>query len=115
MLRWNFVLEGWSMRKSILVKPDLKLIVLGAMVIVVLHDVFTKGMSEPSAFLNHEYAVAWMTDAELARLIERVDASPNSAGYLLISEAYEKRGDMRKALYFVRKAEAIAPQQDVEE
>jgi len=103
------------MRKSILVKPDLKLIVLGALVIVVLHDVFTKGMSEPSAFLNHEYAVAWMTDADLERLIERVDTSPNSAGYLLISEAYEKRGDMRKALYYVRKADAIAPQQDFED
>ena len=103
------------MRKSILVKPDLKLIVLGALMIAVLHGVFSKGMSEPSAYLNHEYSVAWMTDAELVRLIERVDATPKSAGYLLIIEAYEKRGDMRKALYYVRKAEAIAPQLDDED
>ena len=79
--------KAGPMRKSILVKPNLKLIVLGALAIVVLHDVFTRGMSEPSVFLNHEYSVAWMTDSELARLIERVDVSPNSAGYLLISEA----------------------------
>jgi len=103
------------MRKSILVKPDLKLIVLGALMIAVLHDVFTKGMSEPSALLNQQYSVAWLSDAELARLVEQVDASPYSSGYLLISEAYEKRGDMRKALYYVRKAEAIAPQQDLED
>ena len=103
------------MRKGILVKPDLKLILLGALIIAVLHDVFTKGMSEPSTFMNQQYPVSWISDAELARLIEKVDKAPNSSGYILISEAYEKRGDMRQALYFLRKAEAIAPQQDWED
>lgn len=103
------------MRKKILVKPDLKLIVLGALMIAVLHDVFTKGMSEPSALLNQQYSVAWLSDAELVRLVEQVDAAPNSSGYLLISEAFEKRGDMSKALYYVRKAKAISPEQDLED
>jgi|SRR6185436_5826927 len=103
------------MRKSILVKPDLKLILLGALIVAVLHDVFTKGMSEPSAFLSQHYPVAWISDADLARLIERVDAAPYSSGYMLISEAYEKRGDVRRALYYIRKAGAIAPHEDLED
>ena len=102
------------MRKSILVKPDLKLILLGALLIAVLHDVFTKGMSEPSALLNQPHRVCWISDQELTRLIDQIDAAPNSAGYLLISQAYEKRGDMRRALYYIRKAEAIAPLEDSE-
>ena len=103
------------MRKSILVKPDLKLIVLGALLIAVLHDVFTKGMSETSAALNHQYPVCWMSDTDLARLVEKVDTSPHSSGYLLISEAFDKRGDKRQALYYLRKADAIAPTQDWED
>jgi len=103
------------MRKSILVKPDLKLIVLGALLIAVLHDVFTKGMSETAAVLDHQYPVCWVSDTELTRLIEKVDATPHSSGYLLISEAFDKRGDKRQALYFLRKAEAISPTQDWED
>lgn len=103
------------MRKSILVKPDLKLIMLGALLIAVLHDVFTKGMSETAAVLEHQYPVCWISDAELTRLIKKVDATPHSSGYLLISEAFEKRGDERQALYYLRKADAIAPSQDWED
>jgi hypothetical protein len=115
----KFALEGrctqCPMRKSILVKPDLKLIVLGALLIAVLHDVFTKGMSETAAVLDHQYPVCWVSDTELTRLIEKVDATPHSSGYLLISEAFDKRGDKRQALYFLRKAEAISPTQDWED
>ena len=101
-----------QMRKGILVKPNLKLILLGALLIAALHDVFTRGMSE-SAIMEHPYRVSWMSDQELSRLIDQIDAEPNSAGYILIAQAYEKRGDTRRALYFMRKAEAISPLLDL--
>jgi hypothetical protein len=103
------------MQSSILVKPNLKLILLGALLIAVLHDVFTSGKSEPSSFAHSQYRASWLSDEELSRLIEKVDAAPHSSGYMLISQVYEKRGDMRRALYFMKKAQAIGPLEDLEE
>jgi len=94
------------MRSTILVKPNLKLILLGALLIAVLHDVFTSGRSQAS-FREHHYRVSWMSDDELARVIDKVDAAPNAEGYMFISETYEKRGEMRKAMYFLKKAKVI--------
>src|SRR5688500_20114430 len=42
--------------------------------------------------------ISWLSDQELAKLLREVEADPNSNGYLLISQAYEKRGNMRKAM-----------------
>jgi hypothetical protein len=103
------------MQRSILVKPNLKLILLGALLIAVLHDVFTSGRSQASSFREHHYRVSWVSDAELVRLVDEVDAVPNSAGYMLISEACEKRGEMRKAMYYLKKANIIGKLEDPEE
>src|SRR5687767_14169122 len=95
--RAEILREDWiTMRKSTLVKPNLKLILLGAMLIAVLHDVFTKGMSEPSS----RYNASWFSAENLDELIEEVEESPHSEGYRLISEAYQKRGDNRNALHY---------------
>ena len=101
------------MQSRILVKPNLKLILLGALLIAVLHDVFTSGKSE--SFRNHPYRVTWLSDEELDELLEEVASAPNYAGYMLISEAYEKRGDIRKAMYYMRKADVIGRLEDSEE
>jgi hypothetical protein len=103
------------MHRSILVKPNLKLILLGALLIAVLHDVFTSGKSEPSSFREYQYRVSWLSDRELDELIDKVTAHPNSAGYMLISEAYEKRGDIRKAMRYLQKAEAIGRLEEPED
>ena len=103
------------MQSTILVKPNLKLILLGALLIAVLHDVFTSGKSETSSFRDRQYRASWLSDAELVELIDRVDAAPQVAGYMLISDVYERRGDIRKALYYLKKAEAIGPLEDWED
>src|SRR5687767_16008220 len=103
------------MRSTILIKPNLKLILLGALMIAVLHDVFTSGKSETSSFRDQQYRACWLSEAELIQLIDSVDAAPRAAGYLLISEAYERRGDIRKALHYLKKAEAIGPLADFED
>jgi hypothetical protein len=102
------------MRSTILVKPNLKLILLGALLIAVLHDVFTSGRSQAS-FREHHYRASWMSDTELARLIDKVDAEPNSDGYLLISAACEKRGEMRKAMFYLKKAKIIEKLEETED
>ena len=104
-----------AMRGTILVKPNLKLILLGALMIAVLHDVFSSGNSETNAFRDHQYRVSWLSDAELVQLINKVDSTPHPAGYMLISEAYQHRGDARKALYYLKKAEASGPLEDWED
>jgi hypothetical protein len=103
------------MRSSILVKPNLKLILLGALLIAVLHDVFTSGKSQASSFRDYPYRAMWLTDEELDDLIEEVENRPNSFGYTVISQAYEKRGNVRKALYYMRKADAIGRLEEPED
>ena len=89
--------------RSTLVRPNLKLILLGAMLIAVLHDVVTKGMSEPSS----HYRASWFSTEGLDDLIDEVEEFPNSQGYRLISQAYAKRGDTRNARHYMQKADAI--------
>lgn len=103
------------MHSRILVKPNLKLIVLGALLIAVLHDVFTSGKSEPSFLRSPQHRAVWMSDEELARLIEAVDARPTAAGYMLISEAYERHHDIRKAMYYIQKADLIEGLEEAEQ
>lgn len=103
------------MRSTILVKPNLKLILLGALLIAVLHDMFINAKSQASSIRGHHYRVSWLSDSELARLIDRVDANPNSAGYMMISEVCQKRGEMRKAMYFLKKAKVIEKLEEPED
>ena|SRR6185436_7015098 len=103
------------MRSTILVKPNLKLILLGALLIAVLHDVFVSGKSQASSIRQHHYGASWLSDADLTRFIEQIDEAPDSAGYMLVSQAYEKRGDIRKAMYFLKKAKVIEKLEEPED
>lgn len=103
------------MQSRILVRPNLKLIVVGALAIAVLHHVVTSGKSEPSLLGNPEYRVSWLSDEQLGRLIETVEKHPTSDGYMVISEAYEKRGEIRKAMRYLKKANLIRDSEEAED
>lgn len=103
------------MQSRILVRPNLKLIVLGALLIAVLHHVVTSGKSEPSFLRDPQYRATWLGDEDLAQLIDAVEANPSAPGYMLISQVYEKRRDIRKALHYIKKADIIAGFEEAEE
>ena len=95
------------MPKSILARPNLKLFLLAAILIAVAQDFFVHGRSQASLFKAPPMRVVrLLSDEELNRLLEQTRLSPNAGAYLEISHNFEKRRNIRKAIYYLRKAEA---------
>lgn len=104
------------MRGTVLARPNLKLFLLAAVLIAVLHDFVSNGRTEASVFRDsNPRIVAFVTDAELEALLKQAESRPSAAVYARISEAYEKRGDLRKAVRFLRRADLYAQFEEAEE
>ena len=97
------------MRKSVLAKPNLKLFLLGAILIAVASDVISNGKTQASVFRpTNPRMVSLVTDQELEILLKEVESRPTAAKCARISEGYEKRGDVRKAMRFMQLANFYA-------
>ena len=95
------------MSKSILARPNLKLFLLAAILIAVAQDFFVHGRSQASLFKSPPMRVVrLLSNEELSRLLEQSRLHPSADAYFEISHNYEKRGNIRKAIYYLRKAEA---------
>ena len=103
------------MRSTVLAKPNLKLFVLTAVLIAVLHDFVSNGRTQSSVFRDsNPRIVAFVTDAELDALIKEAEQRPSASKFAQISDAFEKRGDVRKAMQYLRKAELYLQLEDEE-
>jgi hypothetical protein len=93
------------MRNTVLAKPNLKLFLVAAILIAVLYDLISNGKTQASVFRpSNPRIVAFVTDAELETLIKEVEAHPSAAACARISEAFEKRGNMRQATRYMQMA-----------
>ncbi len=103
------------MRRTILARPNLKLFLVAAVLIALLHDFISNGRSQSSVFrTTNPRIVAFVTEAELEALLREVETRPSAGAYARISEAYEKRGDVRKAMRYLRLADFHAQFEDGE-
>jgi hypothetical protein len=94
------------MQNTVLAKPNLKLFLLGALMIALAYDFLSNGKSQASVFRPGNPRIgSFVTDDELTALLREVEKKPNVEGFLRISEAYERRGDIRKARQYLRRAE----------
>lgn len=93
------------MRNTVLARPNLKLFLLGAILIAILYDVISNGKTQASVFKSsNPRIVAFVSDQELDALIKEAANRPSAAGYIRISEAYEKRGNIRLAMRYFQMA-----------
>lgn len=53
-----------------------------------------------------------VTDAQLQQLIRLATEYPSAETYMRISHYYEARGDYKRALLFLRRAEKVEPAAD---
>ena len=103
------------MRSTVLARPNLKLFLLAAVLIAALHDFVSNGRTEASVFCDsNPRIVGFVTQAELEALLKQAEKQPSAAVYARISEAYEKRGDLRKAMHFMRRADLYAQLEEEE-
>ena len=97
------------MRNTVLARPNLKLFLLAAVVIALLHDFISNGRSQASVFRqSNPRIVSMVTDQELDALLKETEQRPSAARFAQISDIYEKRGDVRKAIHYLRKADYYA-------
>ncbi len=96
------------MKSKLLVRPNLKLFLIGALLIAVAQELITNGQSETSILAWGGRKPAASVQDELQRLLGLADKQPSADLYGRISDCFERVGDAKNARIFLRRAEAFA-------
>lgn len=95
---------------TVFARPNLKAFLLAAVVLLVVQHWISNAQSQGTALLRPLPVHAReLSDADLQRFIWRANEKPTYEAYLRISQCYEQRGDYRKAIQFLRRAEKFCP------
>jgi hypothetical protein len=97
------------MKKSVLARPNLKIFVFGAVLVLIVQHLVNDGLSQNSGnsrpVLVHAREVA---DPEVERILALVGRAPSSHIYARLSDHYEEKGEYRLALRYLRLATLMA-------
>ena len=94
------------MKSTVFVRPNLKMFLLGAVLLVVVQHLITSGLSQGQGSSRLLPVNAReMTESDMRELIKRATESPSVESYMRVSRCFEKRGDYKKALLYLRRAE----------
>jgi hypothetical protein len=101
------------MKSTVFVRPNLKIFVLGAVLLALLHHLITNGHSQGQGSSKPLPVNAReMTEDELQTLVRGAAVKPSAQIYTRISRCYESRGEYKKALRYLRRAEKISQSED---
>jgi hypothetical protein len=93
------------MKSTVFARPNLKLFLLGAILIAVIQDFIANGHSQGSNLLRADAPnIAGMSASDLERLLEEAVKAPSSEVFNQISYCFEQRKDFRKALFYLQRA-----------
>jgi len=99
------------MKSAVFARPNLKAFLLGALLIAVIQNFIANGnllTSTVHARSASRPDKATGPSAEIQQLLAQAQASPTSHLYLRISRCYEKQGDVKKAIVYLRRAQLLA-------
>ena len=100
---------------TVFARPNLKAFVLGAISLIVLQHLITEGRSESPSLLKPLAVNARETgDAETRELMRAAVEQENAELFMRLSCVFEKHGDFRRALLFLREAEKLGIGDDLE-
>lgn len=101
------------MKSGLFARPNLKLLLLAAALLVCIQQFILEGRSQGPYPLGAMVVNArGGTNDELRALMHEATMRPNSKVYLRLCQYFEKRGDYRKAISYLRKAEEVAQFED---
>ena len=99
------------MKSTIIVKPNLKLLLFGALLIAVIHNLILPGHSEGMVVrVSAREPVgspAWQRELDQLLVASREHPSPEI--YMRISHCYEKQRNLRQAVRYLRLAQKLEP------
>lgn len=91
---------------TVFARPNLKAFLLGAVVLLVVQHLISNAQSPGAALLRPLPVNARdLSDEDLQKLVWRANERPTYEAYIQISQCYERRGEYRKAIQFLRRAE----------
>lgn len=97
------------MNSTVFVRPNLKAFVVGGLLVVVLQHLIIAANSQGMARVRPlSINAREIKEPELRELVRRTAESPNAEVYMRLSSYFERRGEYRKALTFLREAEKVA-------
>jgi len=99
------------MKNAVFARPNLKVFLLGAILIAVVQDFIAKGRSQASIFSTTGACSLDNVD----QLLADAQLNPSSEVYLRISRWYERRGEIKKAMVYLHKARKLAEVEEVED
>src|ERR1041385_8167889 len=99
---------GTHMKSKLFVRPNLKMFLLGAILIAVVQDFALNSRMEASG-LAYAPGLARLSDQELQKFIAQAEKKADPDLFIRISYVFEKRGDAKKALFYLRKADRCTP------
>ena len=101
-----------NMKSTIFVRPNLKLIFVGALLVIVVQHLIISGHSQGWSSSPLPVNASEFDSDDLRELLKRAVAKPTSAAYMRLSACFEKRGDYRKALIYLRRADQLRESED---
>ena len=96
------------MKSKLLIRPNLKMFLMGALLIAVLQDLISNGQSETSILTVWAGHKTPTSAEELQQLMDRAEKEPTSELYVRISDCFERAGDLKNARLFLRRADALS-------
>jgi hypothetical protein len=103
---------GENMKGVLFARPNLKVFLLAALVIVFVQDFLTNGRSPNSAWARSASAPSpTLEECDLETLLRLAATRPSSQVYFHISDRYQRLGDDKRARLYLLRAEARAEEE----
>jgi tetratricopeptide (TPR) repeat protein len=99
------------MKSTVFARPNLKVFLLGAILLVVIQHIITYAHSQ-ALFKPLPANARELSDEDLRQMVRQATETPTVDAYLRLSHCYEARGDYRRALQYLRRAERISQAED---
>jgi hypothetical protein len=96
------------MKSNLLVRPNLKMFLVAALLIAVLQDLISNGQSNTSILTAWAAPKNIGSEKELQQLLAKAEQEPSTEVYVRLSNCFERRGDFKSARLYLRRAEALS-------
>lgn len=103
------------MKNTVFVRPNLKLFFVGALLMLLIQHLILSGHSQGAAGAALPVKARESASDELHKLLRRAAEQPTAEAHARLSLFFEKRGEYRKALMHLRKAEKLRETEDLAE
>ena len=98
------------MEGTLFARPNLKWFLVGALLVFGIHQLTTTGLSAaPRLAAPISLADYRASDEEIDQLVAYAAHHPSQEIYFRVSKCYENRGELRRALFYLRQADKLQP------